>query len=159
VPYYWGPAWYPIGAFVATVATTAIIVSVADEEYHYDEGVYYEKSGDGYKVVPAPIGAEVSDLPDGKQKIDVDGKTYYYYGGAYYVKSGGKYKVVAAPAGAVVTQLPDGTTEKTVDGQKYMEYNGTFYEPISKDGKDAYIVTETKTDDTTQKSDSTSVTK
>ncbi len=147
VPYYWGPAWYPVGFFVATVATTAIIVTIANEEYHYDEGVYYQKSGDGYKVVPAPIGAEISDLPDGYTKLDVDGKTYYYYGGAYYVKSSSKYKVVAPPAGAVVTKLPEGAKETTVDGKKYVEYNGTFYQPISQNGQDAYVVTETKTEE------------
>jgi hypothetical protein len=38
-PFYWGPTWHPWGFFVATLATTAIIVSVNNAQYHYDQGV------------------------------------------------------------------------------------------------------------------------
>ena len=113
-------------------------------QYHYDSGVYYVEESNGYKVVPAPVGALVSSLPDGYVRLAVSGTTYYYYGGAFYISSSGKYKVVTAPAGAVVTHLPEGTEEVTLNGQKYVTYNGTYYEPISQDGKDAYIVVETK---------------
>ncbi len=40
-PFYWGPVWHPWGFFVATLATTAIIVSVNNAQYHYDQGVWY----------------------------------------------------------------------------------------------------------------------
>lgn len=52
--------WHPIGFFVAALATTAIIVSIVDDSgntsssgnVYYDQGVYYEKTSDGYKAIP-----------------------------------------------------------------------------------------------------------
>lgn len=130
---------------MAAVATTAIIVSVADHQYHYDNGVYYEEqSSGGYKVVPAPVGVTVSSIPSGYTTINVDGTEYYYYGGAFYTKVSKSYTVVAPPVGATVTKLPEGATEKTVDGQKYMVYDNTYYQPTSENGQDAYVVTDKK---------------
>ena len=144
VPYYWGPTWYPIGFFAATLTTAAIVISVEDNQYNYDDGVYYVKDSGGYKVVPAPLGATISELPKGYVTINVSGVDYYYYGGTYYTKDTSKYKVVNAPVGAIVTHLPEGSEEKTIDGQKYMIYNNVYYQPISKDGQDSYVVVQGK---------------
>lgn len=53
--------WHPWGFFIATLATTAIIVSVENKKYYYDNGVYYAPSNSGYTVVAAPIGATVAN--------------------------------------------------------------------------------------------------
>ena len=67
--FYWGPAYHPWGFFVAALAVTAIIISIDNQQYHYDEGVYYQQSGSGYTVVQAPNGATVETLPSGTQTI------------------------------------------------------------------------------------------
>jgi hypothetical protein len=54
------------------LTTTAIIVSVANRQYHYDQGVYYEKEDDGYKAVTPPIGANIPELPEDTQDVVVD---------------------------------------------------------------------------------------
>ncbi|OQP52343.1 hypothetical protein A4D02_24440 [Niastella koreensis] len=66
-PFYWGAAWHPWGFFVATLAVTAIVVSVENEKYHYDQGVWYAQSGGGYTVVQAPVGATVTTIPSGSK--------------------------------------------------------------------------------------------
>ena len=81
---YWGGWWHPVGFLVATLAVTAIVVSVSNQQYHYDQGVYYVEVDEGYKVVPAPVGAEVTTLPKNSVQVMVDSETYYYYGGAFY---------------------------------------------------------------------------
>ncbi|MGX5818907.1 DUF6515 family protein [Chitinophaga lutea] len=142
VPYAtWGPAWHPIGFLLTTMAVTAIVVSVNNQKYHYDQGVYYSQQSNGqYQVVPAPVGAVVSSLPSGYSVSNVDGESYYYYNGAYYTKSGSSYTVVSPPEGAVVGKLPEGAKEVTIDGQKYVEYNGTYYQPVQQNGQNSYEV-------------------
>src|SRR5579863_7459981 len=46
-PFFFGPGFYPFGAFVATLAAGAIIVSVADSQYYYDQGVWYLPTNSG----------------------------------------------------------------------------------------------------------------
>jgi hypothetical protein len=140
-PYYWGPAYHPVGVLVATVAATAIIVSVANHQYHYDQGVWYVPSGGKYEVVPAPVGATVSALPSGAVST---GNNEYYYGGAYYQKTSKGYTVVAPQAGTVVAQLPPGGQEVTVGDQKYVKFGETYYQPIEQGGQAKYEVVEVK---------------
>jgi len=115
---YWGPSWHPIGFLVATLAVTAIVVSVANSKksYFYDQGVYYEKVSSGYTVVPAPVGATVSPLPKNAVQVDVSDQTYYYYGCDFYAPAGSKYKVVSPPVGAVVSSVRDGTNTVVKNG-------------------------------------------
>jgi hypothetical protein len=139
-PYYWGHNWHPLGFFAATLATDAFLVSAANQQYYYDEGVYYQPLSGGYSVVPAPVGATVSSLPPGYETTMVGNDYYYYYGGAFYVDTGNGYQVVAAPYGAVVTQIPDGAIQQDINGQTYLVYNNTYYQPVSQNGTDAYEV-------------------
>ena len=82
-PFYWGPAWHPWGWFAATIATTAIIVSINNQKYHYDQGTYYVESDGGYTVVQAPVGATVKTIPKEAEVVEVNETTNnYYYGGA-----------------------------------------------------------------------------
>jgi hypothetical protein len=116
------------------------LFSLANQQYYYDQGVYYEPYQGGYSVVPAPIGAMVSSLPPGYETTMVGNDSYYYYGGAFYIDTGNGYQVVQAPFGAVVTQIPDGAQQQTINGQDYLVFNNTYYQPISQDGQDAYEV-------------------
>jgi len=138
----WGPVWRPVGFLTAALAATAILITVNNQRYHYDQGVYYAPAptGGGYTVVPAPIGAVVNSLPPGYTMIPVAGSNYYYFGGTFYERYGNGYRVVAPPAGAVVTQIPAGAKEVTLDGRQYVVYNGTYYQPFLENGNYAYEV-------------------
>lgn len=140
-PYYWGPHWHPLGFFLSALATDAVLISLNNQRYYYDDGVYYQPSNGGYAVVPAPIGALVAALPPGYETTTAaDGNSYFYFGGVFYVDTGQGYQVVAAPAGAVIIQLPVGAVEQNINGDTLLVYNNTYYLPISQDGQDAYEV-------------------
>jgi hypothetical protein len=141
-PYYWGPTFYPFGAFVGTLAATAIIVSVADTAYRYDQGVWYAPTSEGYAVVTAPVGAIVTGLPPGAVAV---GPSEYYYGGAYYERAGAGYMVVAPQAGTIVDQLPPGGEEVTIGDQRYVKFGETYYLPfVDSNGQPRYEVVEVR---------------
>jgi hypothetical protein len=137
----WGPAFRPFGAVVATMAATAVVVSIANASYYYNAGVWYLPASSGYTVVTAPVGAVVTTLPPAAVVVDPN---VYYYGGAYYEQTGSEYKVVPPTAGTVVEHLPEGGEEVTVGDKKYVKFGDTYYQPIEKDGKPAYEVVEVK---------------
>lgn len=144
-PFYWGPYWHPWGYFVASLATTAIIISIENQQYHYDQGVYYIQEDDGYRVVQAPVGAEIKELPEGSQTVEVNETTNnYYYGGTYYEKDGEMYKVVPPTAGTIVPNLPEGGEEVRIGEQTYVKYGETYYQPVQVDGKNMYEVVEVR---------------
>jgi hypothetical protein len=146
-PFYWGPHWHPWGFFITAMATTAIIVSVNNQPYYYDQGVYYLAGNGGYTVVQAPVGASVSTLPQGYQTVTINETTNnYYYGGAYYEKSGSGYKVVAPMAGTVIENLPEGGEEVTMGDVTYVKIGETYYQPIQQDGKSMYEVVQVEED-------------
>jgi len=122
------------------LATTAIVIAINNQQYHYANGVYYAPASGGYTVVPAPVGATITILPSGYSTVPVSNVTYYYYGGDYYTQNSGSYVVVAPPVGAVVNNLPDGAQEATINGNKYMVYNNTYYQPVFANGQNAYEV-------------------
>lgn len=140
-PAYWGPVYHPWGFFVAALATTAIIVSVANQQYHYDQGMYYKASNSGYTVVQAPVGAVVTTIPNNAQTVVVSGTTNnYYYAGTFYEKSGKGYTVVPPTAGSIVESLPEGGKEVKVGDVNYVKLGETYYQPIQQDGKNVYEV-------------------
>jgi hypothetical protein len=143
-PFYWGPVWHPWGFFVATMATTAIIVSVESQQYQYDQGVYYQEHDNGYQVVEAPVGATVKMIPEGSEKVVVNEKTYYYFGGTYYEKTDAGYTVVPPTAGTIVANLPEGGEEVKMGDVTYVKLGETYYQPIEQEGKNAYEVVEVK---------------
>ena len=128
------------------MAVTAIVVSVNKQDYHYDNGVYYQESTNdsgetGYVAVPAPIGAKVPSLPEGYTPVTVGSNQYYYYGGVFYIKdTDGKFVVVQGPVGAVVPNLPDGSKEQYFDDVLYYAYNGIYFQPKSANGTTQYEV-------------------
>lgn len=125
---------------MAALAVTAIVVSVQNQQYHYDQGTWYTQSSSGYTAVQAPVGGSVTNIPSGAQTVTVNNTTNYYYGGAYYEKSGEKYTVVAPPAGAVVDNLPEGGEEVKIGDQTYVKVGETYYQPVQIDGKPKYEV-------------------
>ncbi|WP_335966340.1 DUF6515 family protein [Galbibacter sp. PAP.153] len=148
-PFYWGPVWHPWGFFVASLATTAIIVSIenSNQQYYYDQGNYYMKEKDGYTVVQAPVGATIKVLPDGYQVVDAGGDTTvnnYYYGGTYYEKDSNGYTVVPPTAGTLVEHLPEGGEEVRIGDQTYVKYGETYYQPVQVNGKNQYEVVDVK---------------
>jgi hypothetical protein len=119
---------------------TAVVVSIHDSHYHYDNGVYYTASSGGYTVVNPPTNIVVNTLPEGVEKITLNDVPYYYFGGAFYEASGDSYRVIDAPGGAVITNIPEGATEEDIEGTKYVVYNYTYFLPITQNGKDLYQV-------------------
>lgn len=147
-PFYWGPVWHPWGFFVAALATTAIIISIENQQYHYDQGVYYVAGNGGYTVVQAPVGATIITLPEKAETIVVtETVNNYYYGGAFYEKSDKGYIVVPPTAGTIIENLPEGGEEVTMGDQKYVKIGETYYQPIQKDGKNMYEVVDIKKDE------------
>lgn len=146
-PFYWGPVWHPWGFFITAMAATAIIVSVENQQYHYDQGVYYVASNGGYTVVQAPVGATITTLPPNTQTVVVNETVNnYYYGGTYYEKSEKGYTVVPPTAGTIVENLPEGAKEEKVGNQVYMKLGDVYYQPIKKDGKNMYEVVQVEKD-------------
>jgi hypothetical protein len=147
--------WHPIGFLVTTLAVTAIVVSIADDDgnsssstdtsigsVYYDQGVYYEKTADGqYKAIPPPEGAQIASLPEGYTSVSASGKDYGYYQGDFYVEGAdGTYVVTAAPVGAIVPYLPDAAEEHEGDGTTTYTYSGVTYQPVSLEGDTSYVV-------------------
>jgi len=140
-PYYWGPSWHPFGFFIGALTADAFFFNYDNRGYYYDDGVYYQPSGNGYAVVAPPIGAVVNYLPDGYTTITADdGTYYYYYAGVFYIAQDNAYRVVPAPVGAIVTDIPEGAVDQVINGEHYLLYNNTYYLPVSQDGQDAYQV-------------------
>ena len=49
----------------------------ANQDYYYDDGVFYIISGGRYQVITPPAGAIVEELPDDYEIITLGGKEYY----------------------------------------------------------------------------------
>jgi hypothetical protein len=141
-PYYYGPYYHPVGFFVATMFTAAVIITIESQPqpYYYYNGIYYVQATGGYTVVAAPTNITVNTLPEGMEKITLNSDEYYYFGGAFYVKTKDSYKVIEAPDGAIITNIPDGGEEVEIDGNKYVKYNNTYFQPLTQDGKNMYQV-------------------
>jgi hypothetical protein len=146
-PYHYGPMWHPWGFFITTLAVTAVVVTVANQQYHYDQGVYYTSANGGYTVVQAPVGAVVTTIPPGSQTVVINETTNnYYYGGTYYEKKPDGYVVVPPTAGSVVENLPEGGKEVKLGEVTYVQVGDTYYQPIEKDGKSVYEVVDVKSE-------------
>ena len=147
-PFYWGPVWHPWGFVLTTLAVTAVVISIENQKYHYDQGVYYVQSGSGYTVVQAPVGATITTLPPNTQTVVVNETVNnYYYGGTYYEKSEKGYTVVPPTAGTIVENLPEGGKEVKMGDQTFVKIGETYYQPIQKDGKNVYEVVQVDEED------------
>ena len=48
-----------------------------NQEYYYQDGVFYILQNGQYYVIEAPIGALVTQIPNDYEEIELDGRTYY----------------------------------------------------------------------------------
>lgn len=91
----------PVGATIKVLpeGSETVTVNETTNNYYYG-GTYYEKSGDGYTVVPPTAGTIVEHLPEGGEEVRMGDQTYVKYGETYYqpVQIDGKnmYEVVDA---------------------------------------------------------------
>jgi hypothetical protein len=128
-PFIWGPMWHPWGFFVATLATTAIIVSIVDNDLP-DYPVAYDMNNPS--IFSGPYSSMMVNN-EGKLVETPVGQDYYYDEGVFYLKVDGGYTVVAGPIGAVVPKLPKGyETAKLDDGSTNYYFAGTFYVKVDK---------------------------
>jgi hypothetical protein len=131
-PYVWGPMWHPWGFFIATLATTAIIVSFADNDMPAEINLAY---ADGLQpALSGPYNIDFNDFAGnyGTGSANAIADEYYYDQGVFYLKGDGGYTVVSAPLGAVIKTLPSGyETVALEDNTKNYYYGGAFYEKIS----------------------------
>jgi Family of unknown function (DUF6515) len=153
-PFVWGPMWHPWGFFIATLATTAILISIVDNDmdlpgqYEYDMAFNsfsviglnsIEKqlllSEPTYKTYAGNHGYTINQYRNGGLAI---ADQYYYDQGVFYLKGDGGYTVVSAPLGAKIKTLPTGYETVTIDenGTKNYYYGGAFFEKRT----DGYVV-------------------
>ncbi len=148
-PFVWGPVWHPWGFFVATLAATAIIVSVADNDMPHPADLAWNNfTGIGVNPIDkqlmssSPSFVSYTDHPvfsfsQASSASQAAATQYYYDQGVFYVKSGEGYSVVAAPVGAKVKSLPSGYETVVIDEKTTnYYYGGAFYEKRS----DGYVV-------------------
>ena len=78
----------PLGTvFAATLfdaAMTAVAINTirdeinrAVEDYYYQNGVFYTRENDEYRVVEAPVGAQIDQIPSDYEEVQINGETYY----------------------------------------------------------------------------------
>ena len=53
------------------------LLNQGNQEYYYQDGVFYILQNGQYYVIDAPIGALVTEIPADYDEIELDGKTYY----------------------------------------------------------------------------------
>jgi hypothetical protein len=53
------------------------LATQANQEYYYQDGVFYILHNGQYYVIEAPIGALVTEIPADYEEIELDGRTYY----------------------------------------------------------------------------------
>ena len=53
------------------------LATQANQEYYYQDGVFYILHNGQYYVIEAPIGALVTEIPADYVEIELDGRTYY----------------------------------------------------------------------------------
>ena len=157
-PFFWGPMWYPWGFYTPMLPPQTQVVNVVNEtnitnvtnvtnvnniinEYHYVDGVFYQKDDEGYVVVPAPIGAEVSRIPDNFERVEVSENEYnFYWGGAYFEETANGFRVVPPVAGTLVENLSEGGEEVKIGDRTLIRFGETYYQPVQVNGKNMYEV-------------------
>lgn len=77
------PAGAILAASIINTVTKLVEISIRDSRgniknyYTNNDGVYYQKQGNEYKVIAPPVGAIVEELPYGTEEMILNGETYY----------------------------------------------------------------------------------
>lgn len=101
----WGrphPHFYPHGRCFDVLPLAAATLIIAGTTYYYGEGVYYQRTGSQYVVIPAPVGAVVTTIPPGYQPVIIDGTTYYTINDVTYMYTPYGFQVVPPPKPLVI---------------------------------------------------------
>ena len=130
---------FTFGARFGVLPVGCVPVFVGGTPYYYDDGLYYQQSGDSYEEVYPPAGVDVPQPPDGAVEIDAGNQAYYYAGGAFYVEQGDGYVVAPPPIGVTVPELPPGAIQVSIDGNIAYQFNGIYYRPVFADGVTQYV--------------------
>lgn len=132
-PFVWGPVWHPWGFFIATLATTAIIVSFADNDLPPNPGApIYAVDNTYYAYDMAGMQSGPYIAPDEFATV-APADEYWYDEGVFYLKGDGGYTVVSAPVGAIVKKIPTGFETITLEDKTVnYYYGGAFYEKNAK---------------------------
>ncbi|GHB48473.1 hypothetical protein GCM10008106_31610 [Mongoliitalea lutea] len=172
-PMFWGPMWHPWGFHTPMLPPQAQVVNVVNEtniinetnitnitnvtnvinEYHYVDGVFYQRDDEGYVVVPAPIGAEVRSIPDNFEKVAVADNEYnLYWGGAYFEETPNGFRVVPPTAGTLVENLSEGGEEVKIGDKTFIRFGETYYLPVQVNGRNMYEVVYVESEENTEDS-------
>ncbi len=100
----WGGPRWGWGGWCWALPLAATVVVLAGATYYYDEGVYYQRMGNGYIVVSEPVGPVVTTIPAGYQPTIINGVAYYTINGATYMSTPNGYQVVPQPT--IVQAVP-----------------------------------------------------
>ena len=69
---------------IREVDSYATNVANQNEEYYYQDGVFYTLVDGRYYVIEPPIGALITQLPDDYVEVEIAGETYYQVEDALY---------------------------------------------------------------------------
>src|ERR1035437_6143579 len=93
----WGGPRWGWGGWCWALPLAATAVVLAGATYYYDEGIYYQRMGNGYIVVPEPVGPVVTTIPAGYQPTIINGVAYYTINGVTYMYTPNGYQMVQQP--------------------------------------------------------------
>ena len=130
---------FVFGARIHGLRPGYLQIYVGGIPFFYDDGIFYQQTGDDYQEVYPPVGADVQDLPDGAVEIDAGNIAYYYAGGAFYVQQGDGYVIAPTPIGVTVPEVPPGAVEVSYNGGMAYQFNGIYYQPQFVDGVTQYV--------------------
>lgn len=130
---------FVFGARIHGLRPGYLQIYVGGIPFFYDDGVFYQQTGDDYQEVYPPVGADVQDLPDGAIEIDAGNIAYFYAGGAFYVLQSDGYVIAPTPIGVTVPELPPGAVEVSYNGGMAYQFNGIYYQPQFVDGVTQYV--------------------
>ena len=134
---YWSGFEY--GRRVGSLRSGCRRIFVNQTPYFYDDGLYYQQSGNEYQEIYPPIGAVVPELPDGAVEVQAGDTIYYYAGGAFYVQQGDGFAVASPPMGVVVPEPPPGAAAVNINGSIVYQFNGVYYQPVFVNGVTQYM--------------------
>jgi len=100
--------------------------------YSYYNGIFYQPTETGYKIVSPPVGIRVSELPKENFRITLKKSIYYYFNGVFYSRDiDGAYRVMTAPMGVLVDELPLGCYLIDIEGSQYFALNNVYYKKVT----------------------------
>ncbi len=114
-------------------------ILVNNSPYFYDDGIYYQQTGDYYQEVYPPLGANIVQLPDGAVEVFSGNIPYYYAAGAFYMQQNGGFIITSPPMGVTVTELPPGALQVSIGAGMAYQFNGIHYRPVFANGVTQYM--------------------